>query len=209
MHQEHRSLFNTLLAAGDPTGEHSLPVIGLAVQDAIYREAWGEARPYLDQLLAQRRSPRDILFAYTVERGLGNRAAALSYAQELYETDPSNEEGLIAFISALIDIGRRSEAAALLETRLAAPAGDGAGMKSRYYYLRSRLRTNEEAVMNDLRSSLFEDPRNLSALTAMFEIYHRRKDERRAVYYLKQALALAPDNARLKRYQKEYETAAE
>jgi len=61
--------------------------------------------------------------------------------------------------------------------------------------------------MNDLRSSLFEDPRNLNALIAMFEIYHRRRDERRAVYYLKQALALAPDNPRLKRYETEYAAA--
>jgi hypothetical protein len=38
----------------------------------------------------------------------------------------------------------------------------------------------------------------------MFEVYHRRKDERRAVYYLKQALAIAPDNPRLKRYEREY-----
>jgi thioredoxin-like negative regulator of GroEL len=138
-----------------------------------------------------------------VERGLENRAAALSYARELYESDPANEEGVIAYISALIDIGRRSEAAALLETRLASLPGGI--MKSRYYYLRSRLRSGEEAVMADLRSSLFEDPRNLNALTALFEIYHRRRDERRAVYYLKQVLALAPENAQLKRYAEEYE----
>jgi Tfp pilus assembly protein PilF len=58
--------------------------------------------------------------------------------------------------------------------------------------------------MNDLRSSLFEDPRNLSALIAMFDIYHRRRDDRRAVYYLKQALSLAPDNPQLRRYETEY-----
>jgi hypothetical protein len=38
----------------------------------------------------------------------------------------------------------------------------------------------------------------------MFEIYRRRRDERRAVYYLKQALALAPDNPQLRRYETEY-----
>jgi tetratricopeptide (TPR) repeat protein len=203
---EGREILGRLLAKGD----HSLPVAALAVQDAVQRQAWGDAQPYLDQLLAQRRSPRDLLFAYTVEQGLGRRDAALTYAQELYTMDPSNEEGVIAYISALIDLGRRSEAAALLETRLATLDGGGHSsgvMKSRYYYLRSRLRQGEEAVMTDLRSSLFEDPRNLPALTAMFEIYHRRKDERRAVYYLKQALALAPDNVRLKQYQAEYEGA--
>jgi hypothetical protein len=38
----------------------------------------------------------------------------------------------------------------------------------------------------------------------MFEIYHRRKDERRAAYYLKQALAIAPDNPRIKQYEAQY-----
>jgi hypothetical protein len=38
----------------------------------------------------------------------------------------------------------------------------------------------------------------------MFEIYHNRREERRAVYYLRQALAIAPDNPRLKRYEREY-----
>jgi hypothetical protein len=38
----------------------------------------------------------------------------------------------------------------------------------------------------------------------MFEIYHRRRDERRAVYYLKQALALAPGSPQLRRYETEY-----
>jgi hypothetical protein len=33
----------------------------------------------------------------------------------------------------------------------------------------------------------------------MFEIYNQRREERRAVYYLKQALAIAPDNPRLNR----------
>jgi hypothetical protein len=90
----------------------------------------------------------------------------------------------------------------MIESRL---AGMGGGvLKGRYYYLRSRLRGSEESVMNDLRSCLFEDPRNLDALIAMFEIYQRRRDDRRAVYYLKQALALAPDNPQLKRWEAEY-----
>jgi hypothetical protein len=90
----------------------------------------------------------------------------------------------------------------MIDSRL--PALTGGTLKSRYFYLRSRVRTNEDSIMNDLRSSLFEDPRNLNALIAMFEIYHHRRDERRAVYYLKQALALAPDNPQLKRYEAEY-----
>lgn len=195
---EGRELLHRLLAEGNP----SLLVANLALQDAIHREAWDEARPYLDRLLAERRSSQDLFSAYVVERGLGNNSAALQAARELYERDTSSEEGINAYITALIDTGRNEEAGRLIESRLASLPGGI--LKGRYYYLRSRLRANEEAVMNDLRSSLFEDPRNLNALIAMFEIYRRRKDDNRAVFYLKQALALAPDNPQLKRYASEY-----
>jgi tetratricopeptide (TPR) repeat protein len=195
---EGRELLHRLLANPNP----SLTVVTIALQDAVRRQAWTEARPYLARLLDERRSPQDLLSAYTVEHGQGNAAAALSYARELYEADRSNEEGIIAYISALVDTGRQDEAARMIDSRLTGMSGGV--LKARYHYLRSRTRSNEDAIMNDLRSSLFEDPRNLQALMAMFEIYHRRKDERRAVYYLKQALALAPDNPQLKRYAIEY-----
>jgi Tfp pilus assembly protein PilF len=196
---EGREILDRLIAMG----ESSLLASALAAQDAVYRQAWEEARPHVDRLLEERRSFQDLLLAYTVERGLRNQAAALAYAQELYQAEGANEEGAIAYISSLIAIGRRAEAAALLETRLV--GAKGGVLKSRYYHLRSLLRPNEEEAMNDLHSSLFEDPRNLEALTALFEIYHRRRDERRALYYLKQALAIAPEDSRLKRYETEYE----
>jgi Tfp pilus assembly protein PilF len=195
---EGRELLRRLLEAAAP----STAVEALGLQDAIGRENWQEAQGYLNRLLERRRSSQDLLNAYTVERGLGNNARALSYARELYERDAAGDEGITAYISALIDTGRQDEAGRMIEGRLSgAPGGP---VKSRYYYLRSRIRAGEESVMNDLRSSLFEDPRNLSALIAMFEIYHRRRDERRAVYYLKQALALAPNNPQLRRYETEY-----
>jgi Tfp pilus assembly protein PilF len=194
-----RSLMNSLMSVPAPTPR----VLSLALRDAIRRRAWEEARPYLDRLLAERRSPEDVLYACQVERGLGNSAAALAYAKELYEQNPRNDEGSIAYISALIDMNRRSEASWVLENRLS-EVGGGI-LKSRYYFLRSRLQNNEEGRINDLRSSLFEDPRNINALTAMFEIHHRRNDQRRAVYYLKQALALDPDNPQLRSYEDEYE----
>jgi tetratricopeptide (TPR) repeat protein len=196
--KEGRELLRHLTAVEKP----SPAALSLAVHDAIHREEWQEAKDNLARLLEERRNSQDLLDAYTVEHGLGNNTAALSYARELYNRDNQNEEAAMAFISALIDTGRQSEAAGMIENRLGTTSGGT--LKSRYYYLRSRVRTDEEQSLNDLRSSLFEDPRNLSALMAMFEHYHRHQDERRAVYYLRQALALAPDNPQLKRYEREY-----
>ena len=195
---EGRELLARLLSVPVP----SLEVITLAMRDAARREAWGEARGYLARLLEERRSSQDLLAAFSVEREQGNRAAALAFARELYERDQSSEEGTIAYITALIDSGRGGEASVIIESRLDNLAGGVT--KSRFYYLHSLTRTNEELKTNDLRSSLFEDPRNLDAIIALFEIYHRRGDERRAVFYLRQAQALAPDDQRLKRYETEY-----
>jgi Tfp pilus assembly protein PilF len=196
--EEGRTLLDRLLLPEKPPAE----VVSLALEDAIRREDWRKGRDYAARLLGERRSPADLLAACGVERGLGNKAAALAYARELHERDPANNDWAAAYISALIDSGLRAEAGTMIDSRLAAMAGGA--LKGRYYYLRSRLRAGEEAAMNDLRSALFEDPRNLDALIALFEIYHRRGDNRRAVYYLKQALAIAPDNPQLRRYEAEY-----
>jgi tetratricopeptide (TPR) repeat protein len=180
----------------------SVEVLSLSLRDAIRRENWQEAQGYLNRILAVRRTVQDVTDAYNVERGLGNNARALTYARELFDRDNSNLDYAAIYISALISSGRRDEASRMLESRLNS-AGSGP-VKSLYYYLRSRLQTNQEQALGDLRSSLFEDPRNLDAIIAMFEIYHNRREERRAVYYLKQALAIAPEHPLLKRYEREY-----
>ena len=180
----------------------SITVLSLSLRDAVKRENWREAQGYLNRILPIRRTDQDLQDAYSVERGLNNNARALTFAKELYERDTSKNEYISVYISALIDNGRKDEASRLLETRIAS-ANAGAD-KSRFFFLRSRVQSNEEAALGDLRSSLFEDPRNLDALIAMFEIYHRRREERRAVHYLRQALAISPDNPRLKRYETEY-----
>ncbi|MDR2150237.1 MAG: tetratricopeptide repeat protein [Spirochaetaceae bacterium] len=196
--QEGRTLLQRI-AAG--TREPSLAVITMLLKDALRREAWQEAEPYMNHILMQRRLPSDLLDAYTVEQGMGNTAQALAYARELYQQEPSNEEGVIAYITALIDTGRTDEARSLIESKL--PKVPSGTMKSRYYYQRSRLQRSEDLLLSNLRSSLFEDARNLDALIAMFEFYHRKKDSR-ALSYLKQALALSPENPQLQRYKADY-----
>ncbi|MDR1073235.1 MAG: tetratricopeptide repeat protein [Treponema sp.] len=199
--KEERAEGKNILAGLLDKENPSLAVIELAAADAIRREIWEEARPYMRRLLDERRSSVDLMNAYTIEHGLNNNASALAYARELFQKEPSNTDAVLVYISALIDTGRTVEAASLIDARLSvAPAGS---VKSSYYYLRSRTRSGDEARLNDLRSSLFEHPRNLQSLIAMFEYYHRQGD-RRALYYLKQALAIAPDNQQLKRYEKEY-----
>jgi len=184
------------------TSGSSIDVLALSLRDAVRRESWQEAQGFLNRVLAIRRYPQDLTDAYNVERGLGNNARAFNFARELYERDTSNNDYIVLYISALIDTGRREEASRMIDSRIGAMPGGA--LKSRYFFLRSRLQSNQDAALGDLRSSLFEDPRNLEALIAMFMIHHNRREERRAVHYLRQALAIAPDHPRLRRYEREY-----
>ena len=196
---EGRALLQRLLERENPSPD----IIRLAVRDSIGRGDWQAARNRLAPLLLENPQDQDLLSAYTVERGLGNNAAALVYARELYERNPSGDEGAAAYIAALIETGRQAEAGRLIETRLASGINDT--QKSRYYYLRSRIRTNDDQIVADLRASLFADPRNLASMIAMFEFYHfRRPEKARAVIYLRQALAQDPSNPQLRRYAEEY-----
>jgi Tfp pilus assembly protein PilF len=196
---EGRSLLGRLLDRENPSPD----IVRLAIRDAVNRADWQTARTYLAPLLRGTPQAQDLLSAYTIERGQGNNAAALSYARDLYERNPADDEGVAAYISALIETGRHPEAGRLIEGRLAANTTDV--QKSRYYYLRSRIRTGDDQIIADLRASLFADPRNLASMIAMFEFYHfRRPEKARAIIYLRQALAQDPANPQLRRYAEEY-----
>lgn len=196
--EEGRAFLELLLSASQP----SLEIIELALKDKLARAAWLEALPLVELLLAERRSIADIRAAVAVYVGLGDAENALDMAGELYGVDNPADDDTVLYVNALIGAGRGTEALKIIEDCLQRlPSG---AQKSKLYYARSRLKTDEEAVISDLRSSLFEDPRNLDSLIAMLELYRARKDDRRAVYYLKQALAIAPDNPLLRTYKTEY-----
>ena len=180
----------------------SIGVLSISLRDAVMRESWQEAQGFLNRILTSRRTVQDLTDGYHIERGLGNNSRALSFARELYERDTTNNDNTLIYISALIDNARRDEAMRLLDSRMNS-VGRGA-LLSRFYFLRSRLQTNDEAIVSDLRSSYFEDPKNLEAIIALFEYHNRRRETSRAVYYLKLAIATAPDNSVVRRLEREH-----
>ncbi|HOJ99805.1 MAG TPA: tetratricopeptide repeat protein [Termitinemataceae bacterium] len=200
--QEERNEGQALLSQLMSMGSLSPPILELVVQNAISREAWSEALTYGEMLLKARGSPSDRMLLYQVYKGLRDYPRALSIAQDLFQAFPESDDTILLYVDALILSGKRDLAQTLIDQRLIqVPAG---ARRSQYFYMRSLLRADEEQALNDLRSSLFEDPRNINALISMLEIYDRRKDERRALYYYKQAVALNPDHPRLQKYKKQY-----
>ncbi|MDR0525974.1 MAG: tetratricopeptide repeat protein [Spirochaetaceae bacterium] len=192
---EGRSFLEDLLKKPNPPAE----VFDIAFQDAARREAWTEAKTYLPRL---QETATYLMKAYRVEQGLGNKERALDYAQQLQARYPEYEEGHIAYTAGLIALGKYREAEEIIENRL--PSLKGGTLKGQYYYLRSQLRQDEDKTLQDLRSSLFEDPQNIDALLAILEIYRKQGDARRAGYYYRQAQSFDPNNPRVRFYDRLY-----
>ena len=55
-----------------------------------------------------------------------------------------------------------------------------------------------EKSLADLRSSLIANPRNTDSLFRLYQIYYDKKDYRKAQYYLKQVVALNPNDTDVK-----------
>jgi tetratricopeptide (TPR) repeat protein len=200
---EGRKMLQALMRPRRNGEDIPLDAVLLASSDAVRRADWQEARGYQDRILAERRTSATLLDAFRVAQGSGDSRTALALAQELVQDYPSYERGRLAYAEALINSGRHSEALRLIDERIPV-LGSGAS-KSRYYYFRGILRGDMDSAISDFRSSLFENPRNLDALKALIELYHKRGDTRHVVYYLRQALAIAPKDPILLRYQKDYE----
>ncbi len=70
-------------------------------------------------------------------------------------------------------------------------------LKTILYYERSTLQNTDEAILSDLRQSLTANPRNENALYDLYQFYFTRGDYRKAQYYLKQVLAITPQDSLL------------
>jgi thioredoxin-like negative regulator of GroEL len=175
-----------------------------ALQGSLRVGAWKTAQTWVERLLQLRRSEADLQAAVRIYTNLQAYSKAFPLALELWQKNPQSWEYAAIYAQALLDNGRTEEASSFITTQLNQAAS--AQAKSRFFFLRSKLAVTEDVRLSDLRSSLFEDPRNVDALIAMLELYHQKKDARRAVYYLKQALALAPDNLLLQNYKKQYQS---
>jgi tetratricopeptide (TPR) repeat protein len=198
-----RQMLKRLLAQ-DPLNRE---VLRLSMNDAIGRRAWVEADGYLDSVM-RNGTPAlsDMQNAVTIKTGLQDRDAALQYARDAASAFPQAEDVQVNLIGMLVDSEKsaeRSEGEQLIEAVL--PALKTAKEKSRVYFYRSRLRARDEDALSDLRASLLEDPRNVNALLAIIAVYDQRKDTRRVVFYLQQALVLAPDNPEVNRLKLVYQ----
>ena len=113
----------------------------------------------------------------------------------LYKSNPNDESIIQSYIVVLIEQGKKTAALDLINSLLQTSSSK---LKSFLYYKRSFLQSSVESSLSDLRSSLISNPRNTDALFRLYQIYYDKKDYRKAQYYLKQVVALNPNDSELK-----------
>lgn len=122
---------------------------------------------------------------------------AYNFISKLYKKNPDDELILQAYVLAYSKTGKRDDVLKFINSLL--PETTNKKIKSDLLYQRSFLQKMEENQLADLRSSLMEQPRNSKSLFRLYEIYFEKKDYRKAQYYLKQVVAINPNDMSIKK----------
>ena len=163
----------------------------ILVQEAIKNKQWQTACDRAEKLLAISREDSSLILKAEACLGAGKKTEAKDTAQALYKSKPNDEEIQKLYIKVLISTNNTTEATSLIEKLLPDASQKS---KSDLYYLKSLLAKDSAVRLNDLRSSLTNNPRNQDSLFALYKYYYEKKDYRKAQYYLKQVIALNPTN---------------
>lgn len=171
--------------------------LSYALEGLTQRENWSEAYAISSKLItAQDVSPEIITKHVIICIKLGKRSEAYEFAKKMQEKNPTDETILQAYILAYSQNGNRDAVIKYIDSLMPSASSK---MKSYLYYRRSYLQLTEENALADLRSSLISNPRNSDALFRMYEIYYQKEDYRKAQYYLRQVVAINPNDTSVKK----------
>ena len=168
-----------------------------ALDGLIQRENWQEAYTASKNLIGLGNVSSAVVEKYVnVCLKLGKNNEAYEYSKARYDANPSDEVLLQAYILAYSKVGNRDAVLKYIDSLMASSSSK---VKSYLYYRRSYLQLTEEKSLADLRSSLIANPRNSDALFRLYELYYAKQDYRKAQYYLKQVVAINPNDSSIKK----------
>lgn len=163
----------------------------------IQRENWNEAYKICRKIIETDNYPEEVVENYVqICLKLGKNNEAFDFAKSQLSKYPEDETVLQAYVFAYSKVGNRDAVVKYIDSLM--PQANQK-MKSYLFYVRSFLQVSEEKSLADLRSSLSMNPRNSDALFRLYEIYYERQDYRKAQYYLRQVVAINPNNNSLKK----------
>lgn len=163
----------------------------------IQRENWNDSYKICCKIIETEKYPVEIVGKFVqICLRLGKNNEAFDFAKSQLAKYPDDETVLQAYVFAYSKVGNRDAVIKYIDSLLAQA---NQKMKSYLFYVRSFLQVSEEKSLADLRSSLSMNPRNSDSLFRLYEIYFEKQDYRKAQYYLRQVVAINPNNNSLKK----------
>ncbi len=168
-----------------------------AMNGLAQRQNWQEAYAISSKLIQRNDVSTEVVESHVkICVKLGKRSEAYELAKKMHDAAPEDEGLLQAYILAYSEYGNRDTVIKYIDSLM---NGASAKMKSYLYYRRSYLQYSEDSSLADLRSSLISNPRNADSLFRLYEIYYGKKDYRKAQYYLRQVVAINPNDTSVKK----------
>lgn len=175
--------------ASEPNNQQALSFL---IKTLVVEGKWAEAYAASKKIMAAQNPGVEAIATHArVCLSLGYNAEAWDTASALYARLPNDEKAIQVYVECMVRTGRGAQASRFINTSI---NGASSSMKSFLYYQRSFLAGGEAAQLSDLRSAVIANPRNSDALFRMYGIYLSKQDYRKAQYYLRQVIALNPNN---------------
>lgn len=167
----------------------------LLISEYINSENWNSAYNISLSLINKKKYSQEILLQHIkscIKMNLSSEArSTLSLLNSL---NPEKSVLELAEVQVLISEGKRADASNLIQKAISVYSGK---VKSDFYFEKSRIASSDDDTLADLRLSLTANPRNPDALFALYKYYFDKADYRKAQYYLRQVVALNPENSKL------------
>ncbi len=188
--------FASVVLENEPDNEEALRY---AIEGLIQKKDWEKAYVLSKSLVTKKTRDdgdfENIFNHVKICLGLSKGDEAWNYISPIYRNNSQNEDVIQSYITVMIETGRISQVMTLINQLL---PNASSRLKSFLYYKRSFLQASEDNSLADLRSSLISNPRNSDSLFRLYQIYYNKKDYRKAQYYLKQVVALNPNDSSIK-----------
>lgn len=162
------------------------------VDEALSSGQLSAAAGYLERLLAIEVRIDYLGIAIEVSVEVGDLVSAVAYAGRRYDADTSSIVSLKEYSELLIQVGRTDEASTLLARGIEL-ATDSVDL-SELYYLSSLIANNARDRSELLGEALRLNLQNVDALIAFSAYYEETGDRRKAIFYLRQAAQLRPED---------------
>lgn len=168
-----------------------------ALSGLINQKNWQDAYNISKNLIKNKNNSPDLVLQHvTICLKLNKKSEAYDLAYREYRANPKDETLIQTYVYAVSEVNSKDSAMSIINGII---NDSSTKIKSYLYFRRSYLQPNEELSLADLRSSLIANPRNSEALFRLYEIYFAKSEYRKAQYYLRQVVAINPNDSSIKK----------